>query len=81
MPEIRVVKIVYGTGGLDPTKPNNNIIEKETTIISDDQLKEEADLLLAEQYLKLSPAVITQPQIWFLLRYLAKKLGLKVTST
>ena len=43
MPEKRVVRIVYGLGGYDPTKPNNNIIEEITTEISNEQLADEAE--------------------------------------
>ena len=43
MPETRVVSTVYGLGGYDPTKPNNNIIEQITAVISDAQLAEEAE--------------------------------------
>ena len=43
MPETRVIQTVYGVGGYDPTKPNNNIIEQVTAEISDEQLAEEAE--------------------------------------
>lgn len=42
MPETRVVETVYGVGGYDPSKPNNNIIEEVTAEISDEQLAVEA---------------------------------------
>ena len=43
MPETRIVETVYGVGGYDPTKPNNNIIGQVTAEISDEQLAEEAE--------------------------------------
>jgi len=43
MPETRVIQTVYGIGGYDPTKPNKNIIEEVTAVISDEQLAEEAE--------------------------------------
>jgi len=43
MPETRIVEIVYGKGGYDPTKPHNNIIEEITAEISDEQLANEAE--------------------------------------
>ena len=43
MPETRVVETVYGKGGLDSTKPSNNIIQEVTAIISDAELAEEAE--------------------------------------
>ena len=42
MPEKRVIETIYGVGGYDPTKPNNNIIEQVTAVISDAQLAIEA---------------------------------------
>ena len=41
MPEKRVVRTVYGVGGYDLTKPNNNIIEEITAEISDEELYQE----------------------------------------
>ena len=41
MPETRVVEVVYGLGGYDPTKPNNNIIEEITKEIPDEELYQE----------------------------------------
>ena len=43
MPETRVVSTVYGLGGYDPTKPNNNIVEEVTAEISDGELADEAE--------------------------------------
>jgi len=43
MPGKRVVRTVYGVGGYDLTKPNNNIIEEITAEISDEQLADEAE--------------------------------------
>ena len=43
MSATRVVQVVFGLGGYDPTKPNNNIIEEETAEISDEQLADEAE--------------------------------------
>lgn len=43
--------------------------------VSDEQLQDEADRLLCEQYLAQSPPVITMPELWFILRCLAKQLG------
>jgi len=41
MSEKRVVRILYGEGGYDSTKPNNNIIKQETEVVSDEQLYQE----------------------------------------
>lgn len=41
MPETRVVETVYGLGGYEPTKPNNNIVEQKTAEVSDEQLYQE----------------------------------------
>ena len=43
MPETRIIETVYGVGGYDSTKPNNNIIEQKTAEISDEQLANEAE--------------------------------------
>ena len=43
MPETRIVSTTYGVGGYDPTKPNNNIIEQITAVISDAQLADETE--------------------------------------
>ena len=43
MPETRIVETVYGLGGLDPTKPDNNVIDTKTRIVSDEELAEKAD--------------------------------------
>ena len=43
MSEERIVSTTYGLGGYDPSKPNNNITEQITEIISDEQLAEEAE--------------------------------------
>ncbi len=44
MAETRVIETTYGIGGLDPTKPNNNIVEEVTAIISDAELAVEAEV-------------------------------------
>ena len=43
MSETRIAEIVYGLGGFDPTKPNNNVIDTKTRIVSDEELAEETD--------------------------------------
>ena len=43
MSKTRIVSTVYGKGGYDPTKPNNNIIEEVTAEISDEQVADEAE--------------------------------------
>ena len=43
MPETRIIETVYGVGGYDSTKPNNNIIEQKTAEISDEQLADETE--------------------------------------
>lgn len=53
MPETRVIKKVYGIGGYDTTKPNNNIIEQITTEITDEELAEEVETLALEKANKL----------------------------
>ena len=57
---------------------NGNIINRVPYVVSDAELQAEADKATCEQYLAMSPAVITQPQIWWLLRYFGKRLGYKV---
>jgi len=54
---------------------DGNIINRIPYEISDEELAEEAEKATCEQYLAFSPSVITPPQIWFLIRALAKKLG------
>lgn len=54
------------------------LITKEPYEVSDEELAEEAEQATCEEYLGHSPDVITPPEIWFLLRCLAKKLGYKV---
>jgi len=49
--------------------------------VSDEELQAEADIVTCEGYLAQSPAVITQPEIWWLLRYFGKQLGYKVESS
>jgi len=72
MPETRIVETTYGKGGYDPTKPNNNIIEKVTAEVSDEQLaQEQADRDIAE-LLKLADGDIKVPQIGRYLKALAK---------
>lgn len=46
--------------------------------VSDEELAEEAETVTCEEYLHHSAAVITQPEMWFLLRAFAKRLGYKV---
>lgn len=43
MPETRVIRTVYGIGGYDPRKPDNNVVERVTAEISDEQLADEAE--------------------------------------
>ncbi len=43
MPEERIVSIVYGFGGYDPAKPNNNVVEQITRVIPDDELASEIE--------------------------------------
>lgn len=49
--------------------------------VSNEQLQDEADRATAETYLATSPNVITQPEMWWLLRYFARQLELKVGSS
>ena len=46
--------------------------------VSDEELAEEAEQATCEEYLKHSSNVMTQPEMWYLLRAFAKKLGYKV---
>lgn len=51
------------------------LISQEPYEVSDEQLAEETEQTTCEEYLKHSSDVITQPEIWYLLRVFGKKLG------
>lgn len=46
--------------------------------VSDEELAQEEEDRLCKEYLSHSPDVITPPEIWYLLRCFAKKLGYEV---
>lgn len=46
--------------------------------VSDEEVASEQEKATCEVYLAQSPDVITQPEIWYLLRAFAKQLGYKV---
>lgn len=60
MPETRIVSTTYGVGGFDPTKPNNNIVEERTKVISDAELAEEAEIRTLAKADQLYDAVIAE---------------------
>lgn len=67
MPETRYVEVSDGQG---------NVVDLEPYEVSDEELQEEADLATAQGYLASSPDVISQPEMWFLIRYLARRIGI-----
>ena len=73
MSETRIVEIVYGLGGFDPTKPNSNVVETETKVFSDAELAEEADQkdLLAKIDLI---STLTHAQLAVVVERMAKRL-------
>ena len=76
MPETRIISTTYGLGGYDPTKPNNNIIEEVTRIVSDAELADEAEEKALAKADVLIDAAFTGKQAAFLKR-LCKRLILK----
>ena len=52
MPETKIVSTGYGVGGHDTTKPNNNIIEQVTKVVSDAELDVEKVGFDADQVIK-----------------------------
>lgn len=68
MPETRYIE-VYDNHG--------NIIALEPYEVSDEQLAEEAERATIEGYLAQSPPAITMPQLWAVIRHLARRAGLK----
>lgn len=67
MPETRYIEVYKeGTG---------QAIGYESYEVSDEELAQEIEDDICRQYLQQSPDVITMPEIWFLLRAFAKKLG------
>ena len=61
MPETRVVETVYGIGGYDPSKPNNNIVEQKLAVISDEQFYQEQ---LAEEMNAVHEQAIAAYKNW-----------------
>jgi len=68
MPEIRYIE-QYKDGELVTRIPYE---------VSDEELATEIERQTCEEYLAHSPLVITQPEIWYLLRAFAKKLGYRI---
>lgn len=67
MPETRYSEIYeQGTG---------QVIDYEPYEVSDEELAQELEDAACQEYLATSPDVITMPQMWYLLRAFAKKLG------
>lgn len=73
MPEERIIEHFALSDDPQPQK-----IGETTYEVSDHELAEEEAHATVEEYLAESPAVISQPQMWFIIRQLAKKLGYKV---
>lgn len=68
MPETRYIELYeQGTGRL---------IGTESYEVSDEELQHEADQARAAELIATSPAAITMPEIWELLRILARRLNL-----
>lgn len=80
MPETRYREVVTYPEGLSAEERilSNAIITQEPYEISDEQLAEEAEQATCEEYLSHSPPLMTQPEVCYLLRAFAKKLGYKV---
>lgn len=67
MPETRYSEVYeQGTGQLISYEPYE---------VSDEQLQQEADEARATEILATSPSAITMPEIWQLLRILARRAG------
>lgn len=74
MSETRVVKIKYGIGGYDTTKPNNNVVEEITEEISDEQLADEAEQVAMEKADGLIDAIGNLAQARTFLKRLVRRL-------
>ena len=74
MGETRIVSTVYGVGGYDPTKPNNNIIEQVTAKISDEQLADEAEGRALAKAEELINAISNLAEAKIFLKRLVKRL-------
>lgn len=57
---------------------DGKLVRREPYEVSDEELAQEQEDATCEEYLHHSPDVITQPQMWFLIRALAKELGYRV---
>jgi len=74
MPETRIIQTIYGAGGYDPTKPNNNIIEEVTAEISNEQLADEAEGKAMAKAGELIDAITNLAQAKVFLKRLCQRL-------
>jgi len=74
MRETRITSTTYGLGGSNPTKPNNNIVEQVTTIISDAQLAEEAEERALAKASQLIDAITNLAEAKLFLKRLCQRL-------
>lgn len=74
MPETRVVSVTYGLGGHDPTKPNNNVAETITRVISDAELADEAESRALARADQLIDAISNLADAKLFLKRLVKRL-------
>ena len=74
MPETRIIQTIYGVGGYDPTKPNNNIIEQVTAEIFDEQLADEAEEKALAKADQLIDAITNLAQAKIFLKRLCARL-------
>jgi len=72
MPEIRKVKHFAASDEPYPIKIGETPYE-----VSDEELQEETNQAICEEYLSHSVDSVKMPEIWWLLRYFGKKLGFK----
>lgn len=74
MPETRIVEIVYGLGGYDPSKPRNNILEEVTREFSDEELADEANKEAMKRAGKMIDDITNLSQAKVFLKKLCRRL-------
>jgi len=74
MPEIRTIQVVYGEGGYDSTKPNNNVIEEINTELSDEQLAGEVEEKAFSKFDQLIDSISNLNQAKMFLKRLCARL-------
>ena len=74
MPETRVIQTIYGLGGYDSSKPNNNIVEQVTKVISDAELVDEAETKALAKVDELIDAITNLAEAKLFLKRLVARL-------